>query len=175
MTQPFHFPHGRVANNVQDLLELCEQYPDDATGFLIRQDLEKWLAYIGSHDVAEFAINARQVAASDRQQLEAFLNKCHAATASKPSPEAVVESVPPAEKVVDTANAEAESPEVVTPTTQSEADTPVVETAADTQDPLPSQQVTTNTPASPNSTTQQTKPSFFQVVAKFIVGIIERN
>ena len=59
MTEPFHFPDGRVANNAEDLLKLCEKYPDDATSFLIRQDLEKWLAYIGDYDIAECAANAR--------------------------------------------------------------------------------------------------------------------
>jgi hypothetical protein len=81
MTQPFHFSDGQVANDAKDLIELCQQYPDDATGFLVRQDLEKWLAYIGSHDVAECAANARQIDVSDRQKLADFLNECHSLTA----------------------------------------------------------------------------------------------
>ena len=52
MNQPFYFPDGRLANNADDLLELCQQYPDEATDYLVREDLEKWLAYIGSYDVA---------------------------------------------------------------------------------------------------------------------------
>jgi hypothetical protein len=92
MTQPFHFPDGRIANNAKDLLELCEQYPDDATGFLVRQDLEKWLAYIGDYDVAECAANARQIDVSDRQKLEDFLNKCHSLTAPQPVPSAMTET-----------------------------------------------------------------------------------
>jgi hypothetical protein len=92
MTQPFHFPDGRLANNAKDLLELCQQYPDDATGFLVRQDLEKWLAYIGSHDVAECAANARQIDVSDRQKLADFLNECHSLTSPQPVPPVIPEA-----------------------------------------------------------------------------------
>jgi hypothetical protein len=92
MTQPFHFPDGRLANDAKDLLELCQQYPDDATGFLVRQDLEKWLAYIGSHDVAECAANARQIDVSDRQKLADFLNECHSLTSPEPAPPAFAET-----------------------------------------------------------------------------------
>ena len=84
MTQPFYFPDGRLANNANDLLELCKQYPDDATNFLVREDLEKWLAYIGSHDVAACAANARQTDLGDRQKLEEFLTRCHALNVEKP-------------------------------------------------------------------------------------------
>ena len=55
MTEPFHFPDGRLANNADDLLELCQQYPDRGTDFLVRHDLENWLAYIGNYDLAECA------------------------------------------------------------------------------------------------------------------------
>jgi hypothetical protein len=92
MTQPFHFSDGQVANDAKDLIELCEQYPDDATGFLVRQDLEKWLAYIGSHDVAECAANARQIDVSDRQKLADFLNKCHSLNSPQPFPPDVSET-----------------------------------------------------------------------------------
>ena len=188
MTQPFHFPDGRVANNAQDLLELCEQYPDDATGFLLRQDLEKWLAYIGSYDLAECAANARQIEMSDRQKLEDFLHKCHSLIAPKPVPEAVVETniadnltapesasnapetpqaaveeATQAEQIVDSAPTKPESSVGKTPVT------PPVETSASPQ------KAAAKAPATADSTNSQEKPSFFQVVAKFILRILERD
>lgn len=176
MTQPFHFPDGRVANNAQDLLELCEQYPDDATGFLVRQDLEKWLAYIGSYDVAECATNARQIDVGDRQKLEDFLNKCHSLTASQPVTPAVTETniednltapdsgtpipEPPQAEVVDSAPATKPTEQApVTPATPPE-------TPPAPPKPVPSTSIDSETEA---------KPSFFQVVAKFIFRILYRD
>ncbi|MBE9043638.1 hypothetical protein IQ255_04310 [Pleurocapsales cyanobacterium LEGE 10410] len=91
MTQPFYFSDGSPAHNANELLELCQQHPDEATSFLVRQDLEKWLAYIGSYELAECAANARQTESEDRQKLEEFLNRSYSITSSKPVPAAVSE------------------------------------------------------------------------------------
>ncbi|MEO1672943.1 MAG: hypothetical protein AAFR77_19560 [Cyanobacteria bacterium J06631_2] len=190
MTQPFHFPDGRVANDAKDLLELCEQYPDDATGFLIRQDLEKWLAYIGSHDAAECAANARQIDTGDRQKLEDFLNRCHSLTAAKPVPEAVtateikdnltapesgepiseasqaiVTETPMQGVAIELENPNPEPPEAIA-TAPTKSATP--EAAMPSMQPAPK----AKTPRTNNS---EEKPSFFQVVAKFIVQILYRD
>ena len=171
MTQPFHFPNGQAANDAQDLLELCKQYPDDATGYLVRQDLEKWLAYIGNDDVAECAASARQIDVEDRQKLEEFLNRCHALTSPKPVPADVAETkieenlttpestpttieTPPEKTVTSPSPATTESLEEVTPPKQPAAKTPVKVTPVDSQ---------------------EEKPSFFHVVAKFIAKILYRN
>jgi hypothetical protein len=217
MTQPFHFPDGRIANDAKDLLELCEQYPDDATGFLVRQDLEKWLAYIGSHEVAECAANARQIDVGDRQKLEDFLNRCHSLT----SPQAVASDTPEPnleEKIEETIE---ESPVAsvstssvpitetpledniqaptgqdlpqVLPSEQMSAPETSPETSAEPATPvapvlpvIPSTSVaktttlpnssTIKTPVNSNSTsTNEVKPGFFQVVAKFIVQILYQD
>jgi hypothetical protein len=231
MTQPFHFPDGRIANDAKDLLELCEQYPDDATGFLVRQDLEKWLAYIGNHEVAECAANARQIDVSDRQKLEDFLNRCHSLT----SPQAVVSDTPesnleatvekgieessvtsgstlsspitsaPLEPAIQTPSAQ-DSPlappleAISTPETSTESvpvessesetfiepvlpvfpTTPVARTAPESPASSASKTSANNsavkTPVNPNLTnTDEVKPSFLQVVAKFIMQILYRN
>lgn len=183
MTEPFHFPDGRVANNAEDLLKLCEQYPDDATGFLVRQDLEKWLAYIGDYDVAECAANARQIDVSDRQKLEDFLNKCHSVTAPQPVPSAVTETnieenieenlgvpesasttiEPPQEQIADATIAQSEALEA--------AEASLAE-AIPPKKPASDQSAKTS---NSNATNGEGKLSFFQVVAKFIVNILYRN
>ena len=185
MTEPFNFPDGRMANNAEDLLELCEQYPDVATSFLVQQDLERWLAYIGSYDIAECATNARQIDTGDREKLEEFLNRCHSLSEPQPVPAAVVE------------------PNIEDNMTPPESGEPIMdlppkwtESAARNTEPTPPKQVEaviedlspeeTSTPASeskPQAASpkvdseekSQEKPSFFQVVAKFIVKILYRD
>jgi hypothetical protein len=180
MTEPFHFPDGRVANNAQDLLELCEQYPDDATGFLVRQDLEKWLAYIGDYDVAECAANARQIDVSDRQKLEDFLNKCHSLTEPSAVPPAVTEAyleenlsvteststmAKPPQEIADATVAQSEALEAAE-TSLAKAIPPTKPASLESSD---------KTSFDSNATNSEKKPSFFQVVAKFIVNILYRN
>jgi hypothetical protein len=182
MTDPFYFPDGKIANNAEDLLNLCEQYPDDATNFLVRQDLEKWLAYIGDYDIAECAANARQIELGDRQKLEDFLNKCHSLTAPQPVPSAVTEtnieensSVP--ESIPTTIES---SPELIANANVAEsealeaAEASLAE-AIPPKQPAP-EQPSVKTAVNSNATTNgEEKLSFFQVVAKFIVRILYRN
>lgn len=86
MTQPFQFSNGQQAHSAEDLLELCQQFPDDGTNYLVREDLEKWLAYIGKEDIAQCARGARQTDQGDRQKLEDFLSKCHALSSPETKP-----------------------------------------------------------------------------------------
>ncbi|MEN9869878.1 MAG: hypothetical protein RLZZ171_861 [Cyanobacteriota bacterium] len=179
MTEPFHFPDGRVANNAEDLLKLCEQYPDDATSFLVRQDLEKWLAYIGDYDIAECAANARQIELGDRQKLEDFLNKCHSLTAPQPVPSAVTENIEENLSVPESVSTTIESsPELIANANVAESD--ALEAAeASLAEAIPPKKPESNQSAvktsNSNATNNEKKPSFFQVVAKFIVNILYRN
>ncbi|MEM6611326.1 MAG: hypothetical protein AAF652_03555 [Cyanobacteria bacterium P01_C01_bin.72] len=193
MTQPFYFPDGRVANDAKDLLELCEQYPDDATGFLIRQDLEKWLAYIGSHDAAECAANARQIDTDDRQKLEDFLNRCHSLTAAKPVPEAVTttetednlatsEAAEPISEASPAIVTETPSQEVaIEPeTTKSEATKTTEKIATPPIKPATPEATKPSAQPAPKAEISSAdapaeKPSFFQVVARFFVKIFYRD
>lgn len=188
MTEPFHFPDGRVANNAEDLLKLCEQYPDDATSFLVQQDLEKWLAYIGDYDIAECAANARQIELGDRQKLADFLNKCHSLTAPEAVPSAVTEtnieenieenlSVP--ESVSTTIES---SPELIANANVAESEALEAAEASLTEvippeklEFLESSDKSAVKTSNLNATNSENKPSFFQVVAKFIVNILYRN
>ena len=192
MTQPFYFPDGRVANDAKDLLELCEQYPDDATGFLIRQDLEKWLAYIGSYDAAECAAHARQIDTDDRQKLEDFLNRCHSLTAAKPVPEAVTaaettedpvapESAEPISEVAQAIVTETPLQGVAIEPEQIKSEATETKEAIASSPAKPATEATKPTaPPAPKAAissagTSVEKPSFFQVVAKFFVKIFYRD
>lgn len=98
MTNPFQFANGQLAYNADDLLNLCEQFPGDAIDYLVREDLEKWLAYIGQTDIAQCATNARQEAAGDRQKLEIFLNRCHARSSETTEPDTTTSVATASEK-----------------------------------------------------------------------------
>jgi hypothetical protein len=151
MTQPFHFPDGRLANDAKDLLELCQQYPDDATGFLVRQDLEKWLAYIGSHDVAECAANARQIDVSDRQKLADFLNECHSLTSPPSVPPVMPETV--IENKIETIVEE------ILPEPASVAPLPEPPQAPTIQDPFPDDLPSEKTPATASAPGKSAAPT----------------
>ena len=213
MTQPFHFPDGRLANNVDDLLELCQQYPNEGTNFLVRHDLENWLAYIGNYDLAECATNARQSDREDRQKLEEFLNKSHSLTQEKAVPAAVTtaqsQNVTSTESPISSPEETANS-SAATETIDESKDLAAVESvlkenkedidSSPTPSPSPSPEPpdeskvlataestlsenseASATPPATSKTTKTTvesydeKPSFFQVVAKFIVKILYRN
>ena len=176
MIQSFQFLDGKVANSTQELLELCQQYPDRATNFLINQDLEKWLAYIGDYKIAECAVNVRQIEMSDRQKLEEFIERCRAITAPQAVPAAVTQtnikdnltppdSAAPIDKIpqqpfqglkVDSATA--------TVTKSTEAVTPKPP-AILVEEP---EKETLNSPQANG----KGKPSFLQVVATLIIKIL---
>lgn len=185
MNQPFYFPDGRLANNADDLFELCQQYPDEATNYLVREDLEKWLAYIGSYDLAECATNARQTELSDRQKLEEFLNNSHSLTTEQTVPAAVIET-----QIEDNLTApDVARKEPVNDSASVATDLPLTATVTDTTE-IPTKESTTKpiTATPPEKTAEslrssqaesfdstEEKPSFFQVIAKFIVKILYRN
>lgn len=126
MTQPFYFPDGRLAHNAEDLLELCQQDPDAGTNFLVRQDLEQWLAYIGSYELAECAANARQTELEDRQKLEEFINRSHSLTRSQAVPAAVTQT-PIAQNLTAPESAEEQPEERVDTSTAERATAPAIE------------------------------------------------
>ncbi len=78
MTEPFVFANGQIARNAEDLIKLCQQFPDDSVNHLIREDFEKWLSYIGATKIAQYATEARQASVADHQKLDAFISKSQA-------------------------------------------------------------------------------------------------
>ncbi len=153
MTEPFQFANGQLAHNADDLLKLCEQFPSDAVNYLVREDLEKWLAYIGKTDIALCATNARQASSSDRQKLEIFLNKCHglssestASTATNPLPANTVTDNTIPEKIT--------LPSVIA---------------------APENPKSTSTNVDSKTSSAEKKPSFFRVIAQLLINIFYRN
>ena len=199
MNQPFYFPDGQLANNADELFELCQKYPDEATNYLVKGDLENWLAYIGSYELAACATNARQTELPDRQKLEEFLSTSHSLTIEQAVPAAVTETqiednltAPPTDSTTPDPQAEPvdESASVAT-------DLPLSATLTDTtevpQESSPEPMTATPPKKSAESVrsanaedsqtqssssgeeTNEEKPSFFQVIAKFVVKILYRN
>lgn len=87
MNEPFYFANGQMAHSADELIKLCRQFPTESSHYLLREDFEKWLNYIGETDIAQFATEARQTNFGDRQKLTEFLLKCDRYKSS-PSPEA---------------------------------------------------------------------------------------
>ena len=179
MTQPFQFANGQLAHNAEDLLKLCQQFPVDGTNYLIREDIEKWLSYIGKNDIAEFAASARQAALDDRQKLEEFLNKCH--SLSSPSPQSAVTetSNPVIETTTEQTSLTTENPVVATPEEQTPSvvksppkprvsePSPVVTKSADTSTPPTNK----TSESAVSSTPTEEKPSFFKAIATLFLNI----
>lgn len=78
MAEPFVFANGQVAYNPEDLIKLCQQFPNDSVDYLIREDFEKWLSYIGASKVAQYAAEARSSAIDNEQKLSSFIAKFQA-------------------------------------------------------------------------------------------------
>lgn len=191
MTQPFRFPNGQLAHNAQDLLQLCQQFPDDGTNYLVQEDLEKWLMYIGKDDIAECAAIARQAAAlEDRQKLGEFLNKCHALTPSDQDKDIINASGN--EKSSSLRSSGVEKQENSTPernpakkdlsnlaNLSPSGEKPLLEqpdlgkTAAKETPAVKPQTPSSN--VSSSSTSGDRKPSFFKVVARLIVNVLYRS
>ena len=201
MNQPFYFPDGRLANSADDLFELCQQYPDEATNYLVKGDLENWLAYIGSYELAECATKARQVELSDRQKLEEFLNNSHSIATEPIVPAAVTETqiednltapesasatpdVPQEEPADESASVATDLPMSATVTDTTEVpqeSSPEALTAtppkksAESLRSSSTEDSQSESSSSSEAGSAEEKPSFFQVIAKFIVKILYRN
>jgi hypothetical protein len=75
MAEPFIFANGQIAHNPEDLIKLCQQFPDDGVNYLLREDFEKWLSYIGANSIAQYATEARQASLANEQKLSSFIAK----------------------------------------------------------------------------------------------------
>ncbi|XTZ20445.1 MAG: hypothetical protein ACQZ3M_02930, partial [cyanobacterium endosymbiont of Rhopalodia fuxianensis] len=73
MTEPFKFSNGQQANNMEDLIKICEDYPQEGINYLNRGDLENWLTYIGEVNFSQKAKQARESSGSDKEKLKQFL------------------------------------------------------------------------------------------------------
>lgn len=152
MTEPFQFSNGQLARNGEDLIKLCQQFPDDATNYLVGEDFEKWLIYIGENQFAQCAATARQSDADIRQKLETFVNRCQASVATPPPP-------------VTTTTSPSDS-------TNSEANNEVAETS-----PATSSINATDGPQTPPAETAPESPkvSLLAIISQFIYNILSNR
>lgn len=181
MTQPFQFPNGQLAYNADDLIALCQQFPDDGTNYLVREDLEKWLAYIGKNEIAQCATSARQTGFTDRQKLENFLHKCHSLSSPQIPEVATIEKMVSEKKEtkektsqsvvienkVNTPVENIQPLKVIKKTSENKslAEKPNLEPPAKTQTKIP---IT-------SSNVREEKPSFFQLVAGLVINVLYRD
>ena len=92
MTEPFVFANGQIAHNPQDLIRLCQEFPNDGINYLMREDFEKWLFHIGATKMAKYATEARQALVANHQKLELFLAKSQAQPKKNIKPPSSAES-----------------------------------------------------------------------------------
>ena len=172
MIESFQFSDGKVANSTQELLKLCQQNPDLATNFLINQDLEKWLAYIGDYEIAECAIGVRQTEMSDRQKLEEFIARYHSITQPQAVPAAVtetnVENNPTTPELTAPINKIPQQPFQGLKVDPATATVSKSTEAIPPKSPAESDQKNLNSSRANN----KEKPSFLQVVATLIIKIL---
>jgi hypothetical protein len=76
MTEPFRFSDGQLAYTVQELVGVCQQFPQEGMIYLQRGDFEKWLAYIGEGELSLKTQKLRQTSLSDTEKLSQFLTIC---------------------------------------------------------------------------------------------------
>ena len=166
MTEPFQFSNGQLARNGEDLIKLCQQFPDDATNYLVREDFEKWLVYIGETQFAQCAATARQIDSDARQKLETFVNRCQVSVATPPLP------------------ATTTSPEVPTPApstpTNSEPTNKVAATPKATQATTVSTNSSINATDGPQTppaepTPESPKVSLLAIISQFIYNILSNR
>lgn len=92
MPEPFKFSNGQIAHDVNELADICRNYPEDVKEYFLRGDFEGWLSYIGQESLAAKASQIRQSDLSDEQKLTDFIASCQAINVE---PEKTIESEQP--------------------------------------------------------------------------------
>jgi hypothetical protein len=77
----FVFRNGHVAGTLEELLDLCRQYPEDGLYHLREGHFESWFKYVGLVDWYFYADAASHIRTSSTQktapeQMEAFIAQC---------------------------------------------------------------------------------------------------
>ena len=157
MTEPFKFSDGQSAYTVEELISLCQQFPSESLDFLMRQDFEKWLDYIGKSDLAVKAQQIRQASLSDSDRIKQFIAQCQTTpvTATKSTTTTTTPDANKSEaKVASTAT---KAPAASTATKAPAAPTATKVPTAPTATKIPAASTATKTPAAPTAT-KKTNP-----------------
>ena len=96
MTEPFKFSDGQLAYTAEELISLCQKSPAESLDYLMREDFEKWLDYIGKSDLAAKARQIRQASLADSDRIKQFITQCQITpiTAPKSSAKTAAASQP---------------------------------------------------------------------------------
>ncbi len=77
MPEPFKFSNGQIAYNINDLVTVCSNYPENSGEYFLRGDFEGWLNYIGLESLAAKASEIRQRSdIAEQQKLAEFIASC---------------------------------------------------------------------------------------------------
>ncbi|HMF32225.1 MAG TPA: hypothetical protein VKK79_12460 [Candidatus Lokiarchaeia archaeon] len=74
MTNPFIFRNGKKACNIEELVNLCAQYPEDGIFHLMSGHLEPWLSYIGEESISAIAQLSREAEGSPLDKIYGFVS-----------------------------------------------------------------------------------------------------
>ncbi len=96
MPEPFRFSSGHLAYNVQDLIGVCHQSPQEVIYYLKRGDFEKWLAYIGETAIAKKVEEVSKLSVTDEELLKQFIK-----VLEPPEPEQSSPTSPPEKTISD--------------------------------------------------------------------------
>ncbi|MBW4502169.1 MAG: AAA-like domain-containing protein [Scytonema hyalinum WJT4-NPBG1] len=87
----FRFEKGQ-ASSVSELINLCDQYPEEARYHLFKEHIERWLVGQGRTDLANISRNiVKEYYQLERQGLEIFVRELCNSINSKPYPEIFVQ------------------------------------------------------------------------------------
>ncbi|MEM9276695.1 MAG: hypothetical protein AAGA80_27710 [Cyanobacteria bacterium P01_F01_bin.143] len=84
MTEPFKFSDGQLAYTAEELISLCQKSPDESCEYLMKQDFEKWLNYIGKSDLAVLAAQVRQASLPNSDRIKQFITQYQSISISAP-------------------------------------------------------------------------------------------
>ncbi len=140
MTEPFKFSDGQLAYTVEELISICQKSPSESLEYLMREDFEKWLDYIGKSDLAAKARQVRQASLSDDDRIKQFITQCQGV------------SISTKELSPKTPTSDVSKPEVPTPATAVETTTAATATeftAPSTAAKVPAAPPAAKVPAAP--------------------------
>ena len=172
MTEPFKFSDGQLAYTAEELFSFCQESPAKSLEYLMREDFEKWLDYIGKSDLAAKARQVRQASLSDSDRIKQFITQCQGVSISTkelspktPTSDVSKPEVPEPSAAVETTTAApatevtAPSPAAKVPEPSTAAKIPAAPTAAK----VPTASTAAKIPAAPTAT-KKTNPlaSLFQ-------------
>ena len=157
MTEPFKFSDGQLAYTAEELFSFCQESPAKSLEYLMREDFEKWLDYIGKSDLAAKARQIRQASLSDSDRIKQFITQCQSISVptQKSSPTTITPDTSKSEAAV--ASTATTAPKASTATTAPKAPTATTAPKAPTATTAPKASTATTAPKA-STATKKTNP-----------------